>query len=117
MTLKKAITYVLVAFLTGKIKVTVQKATGAFLSIANLPVYHSNPTNLTEETAERKEDQIVPLGGVCSLWGPASTDNTLAPCRNSSGQILAGVPLETKRDRARLRYMLTGRSNPHTIVV
>ena len=31
--------YIMVAFLTGKIKVTVKKATGAFLSIANLPVY------------------------------------------------------------------------------
>ena len=110
----------MVAFLTGKIKVTVQKATGAFLSIANLPVYHSNPTNLTEETAERKEDQIVPLGGVCSLWGPTSTDNTLAPCRNSSGQILAGVPLETKQGQLKIKIYVNGnmgRSNSHTIVV
>ena len=43
-TVKKATqqnNYIIVAFLTGKIKVTVQKATGAFLSIANLPVYQT----------------------------------------------------------------------------
>ena len=33
--------YIMVAFLTGKIKVTVKKATGAFLSIANLPLYRT----------------------------------------------------------------------------
>ena len=57
-----------VAFLTGQIKVTVKKATSAFLSIANLPVFPFSSVLCNLHPAKKEPWQFLCFGSFVSRF-------------------------------------------------